>query len=91
MKFLFLPFSILSGLLAGILGRKVFDQVWGIFDQEEPPDSKHLEISWPKLIVAAAVQGAIFRAVKEATDHGSRRAFMNLTGTWPGDERPEPE
>ena len=41
--------------------------------------------------VAAAVQGAIFRAVKEATDHGSRRAFMGVTGSWPGDERPEPE
>jgi hypothetical protein len=91
MKFLFLPFSILGGLLAGFVGRKVFDQVWGIFDEEEPPDSKHLQISWPKLLLAAAVQGAIFRAVKEATDHGTRRAFMSLTGTWPGDERPEPE
>ena len=91
MKFLFLPISILTGVLAGFLGRKVFDQVWGLFDEEEPPDSKHLEISWPKLILAGAIQGAIFRAVKEATDHGSRRAFMNLTGTWPGEERPEPE
>ena len=91
MKFLFLPFSILGGLLAGFIGKKLFDQVWGLIDEEEPPDSKHLEISWPKLIAAAEVQGAIFRAVKEATDHGTRRAFMNLTGTWPGDERPEPE
>ena len=91
MKFLFLPFSILAGLLAGLIGRKVFDQVWGIFDEEEPPDSKHLEISWGKLLLSAAVQGAIFRAVKEATDHGSRRAFMSVTGTWPGEERPEPE
>ena len=91
MKFLFLPFSILSGLLAGFVGKKIFDGIWGAIDDEEPPDSKHREISWPKLIAAAAVQGAIFRAVKEATDHGSRRAFMNLTGTWPGEERPEPE
>jgi hypothetical protein len=90
-KFLFLPFSILAGLLAGLIGRKLFDQVWGVFDEEEPPDSKHLEISWGKLLLAAAVEGAIFRAVKEATDHGSRRAFMSLTGTWPGEERPEPE
>ena len=91
MKFLFLPFSILAGLLAGVVGRKIFDQVWGLVDDEEPPDSKHLEISWPKLIIAGAIQGAIFRAVKEATDHGTRRAFMNLTGTWPGEERPDPE
>ena len=91
MKFLFLPFSILSGLLAGFLGKKAFDGIWGLIDDEEPPDSKHLEISWGKLILAAAVQGAIFRAVKEATDHGSRRAFMNLTGSWPGEARPDPE
>ena len=91
MKFLFLPISILSGLIAGFLGRKVFDRIWGVIDESEPPDSKHLEISWGKLLLAAAVQGAIFRAVKEATDHGTRRAFMSLTGTWPGEERPEPE
>ena len=91
MKFLFLPFSIAAGLLAGVLGKKLFNGIWGLIDDEEPPDSKHLEISWGKLIAAAAVQGAVFRAVKEATDHGSRRAFMNLTGSWPGEERPDPE
>ena len=91
MKFLFMPISIIAGLIAGFLGKKVFDQIWGLIDEEEPPDSKHLEISWGKLLLAAAVQGAIFRAVKEATDHGSRRAFMGVTGSWPGEERPEPE
>ena len=90
-KLLFTPLSIGGGLLAGFLGKKLFNQVWGLIDEEEPPDSKHLEISWGKLLLAAAVQGAIFRAVKEATDHGTRRAFMNLTGSWPGEERPEPE
>jgi hypothetical protein len=91
MKFLFMPISILGGLIAGLLGKKVFNKVWGLIDEEEPPDSKHLEISWPKLLAAAAVQGAIFRAVKEATDHGTRRAFMGVTGSWPGEERPDPE
>ena len=86
-----MPISIIGGLIAGMIGRKVFDQVWGLIDQEEPPDSKHLEISWPKLLLAAAVQGAIFRAVKEAADHGTRKAFMGITGSWPGEERPEPE
>jgi Protein of unknown function (DUF4235) len=91
MKFLFMPFSILSGLLAGFIGKKLFDGLWGAFDDEEPPSSKHLEISWLKLLFAGAIQGAIFRAVRELTDHGTRRAFMRATGTWPGEERPEPE
>ena len=86
-----MPFSILSGLLAGFIGKKLFDGIWGAFDDEEPPESKHLEISWVKLLLAGAIQGAIFRAVREVTDHGTRRAFMRVTGTWPGEERPEPE
>ena len=29
--------------------------------------------------------------MKEVSDHYSRRAFERTTGTWPGEERPEPE
>ena len=91
MKFVFMPISIGGGLLAGMLARKVFDRIWSLFDEEEPPDSKYREIGWSKLLIAAAIQGAIFRALKEATDHASRRAFARTTGTWPGEERPERE
>jgi hypothetical protein len=91
MKLLFVPFSIVAGLLAGFLSRKLFDQLWGLVDEEEPPDSKHRDIQWGKLLAAAAIQGAIFRAVKEASDHYSRRAFAGVTGSWPGEERPEAE
>ena len=91
MKFVFMPVSIGAGLLAGLVAKKIFNQIWGLFDEEEPPDSKHRDIDWPKLLIAAAVQGAIFRAIKEATDHASRRAFARTTGKWPGEERPEPE
>jgi hypothetical protein len=90
-KLLFIPVSIIGGLIAGFLSKQVFNQLWGLIDDEEPPDSKHREISWGKLLIAAALQGAIFRAVKEATDHYSRRAFAGATGTWPGEEEPEPE
>jgi hypothetical protein len=91
MKLLFTPFSILAGLIAGFLSRKLFDQLWGLIDEEEPPDSKHRDIEWSRLLLAAAIQGAIFRAVKEASDHYAREAFAGATGTWPGEERPEPE
>jgi hypothetical protein len=90
-KVLFIPLSIVTALLAGFVSRKVFDQVWGLIDEEEPPDSKHRDIQWSRLLIAGAIQGAIFRAVKEAADHGSRRAFYKSTGSWPGEERPEKE
>jgi xanthosine utilization system XapX-like protein len=91
MKVLFLPLSIASGLLAGLVGKKLFEQVWGLFDEEEPPSSKHREISVPKMVAALAIEGAIFRAVRGATDHAARRSFQRVTGSWPGEERPEPE
>ena len=90
-KLLFIPLSIAGGLVAGLLSKKVFDQVWGLIDEEEPPDSKHRDVSWGRLLLAGAIQGAIFRAAKEATDHAGRRAFYRTTGTWPGEEEPDPE
>lgn len=90
-KVLFIPVSIVGGLIAGSISRKILDQIWGLFDEEEPPDSKHRDIDWGKLLIAAAIQGAIFRAMKEASDHYSRRAFYRTTGTWPGEKKPKPE
>jgi hypothetical protein len=42
-------------------------------------------------VLAAAIEGAIFRAVRKLVDHESRRAFAGTLGTWPGEERPQPE
>lgn len=91
MKLIFTPFSIVFGILAGILAKKVFEEVWGLVDEEEPPKPEHRFFSWPKLIAALAVEGAIFRLVKGLVDHGARSSFAKLTGFWPGEEAPEPE
>jgi hypothetical protein len=91
MKLVFTPFSIALGLIAGLVGRKIFEQIWGWIDKDEPPDAKHREFEWRKLIVALLIEGAIFRLVKGLTDHGARRSFARMTGTWPGEEAPEPE
>jgi Protein of unknown function (DUF4235) len=88
MKLLFTPFSVIAGVLAGLVGKKVFERFWGWIDNEEPPSPKHREFSWPKLIAALLIEGAIFSLVKGLTDHGVRRVFAKGTGTWPGEERP---
>ena len=90
-KLLFIPVSLGTSLAAGFVSKKVFDQIWGLIDEEEPPESKHRDIDWRKLLLAAAVKGAVFRAGREASDHYSGRAFARTTGTWPGKERPEDE
>ena len=90
MKLLFLPFSIIAGLVAGLMSKKLFDGVWRLVDDQEAPEAEHKEISVAKLVLALALEGAIFRAVRGLVDHGARRSFYNLTGSWPGDEAPEP-
>ena len=89
MKFLFMPFSIAAGLIAGFLSKKIFDGVWRLIDDEEVPEAEHREISLLKLTLALVIEGAIFRAVRGLVDHHSRKAFHNVTGRWPGDEAPE--
>lgn len=89
MKFLFLPFSVLSGLIAGFLSKKIFDGLWHLVDDEEAPEAEYKEISIAKLVLALGIEGAIFRAVRGLVDHSARRGFYNLTGSWPGDEAPD--
>jgi hypothetical protein len=91
MKFIFAPISIVLGLIAGLVGKKIFEQVWGLIDDQEPPKPEHREFSWPKLVGALVLEGAIFRLVKGLVDHGTRKSFAGLTGAWPGEEAPEPE
>ncbi len=90
-KILFIPFSIIGGLIAGFVGKKLFEAIWGLVDEEEPPDAEHREVSWLKLIAALVAEGAIFRLVRGAADHFTRLSFYRATGAWPGEERPEPE
>ena len=89
MKLLFLPFSIIIGLIAGKIAEKIFDGVWRLFDEEEAPEAEYKEISIAKLALALVIEGAIFRAVRGLVDHSARRGFYHLTGSWPGEEAPE--
>jgi len=88
-KFAFIPVSVGTGLLAGLLSKKIFDVIWGLVDDEEPPEPEHREVTWPKMLAALALQGAIFRIAKGIADHGSRIGYERATGVWPGEEEPD--
>ena len=38
-----------------------------------------------EVVLAAAIQGAIFAATKAAIDRAGARGFTKVTGAWPGD------
>ena len=89
MKFIYKPFGITMGILSGFFAKKLFEAVWGIFDNEEPPKPTTKETTWPRVLAAAAVQGVTFKLVRAAVDRGGAKGFNYLTGVWPGDKRPE--
>ncbi len=90
-KLLFLPFSIGTGFLAGLVSKKTFERLWGLVDDRQAPQPKDRKVQLSKLALALAIEGALFRVVRGVVDHGSRAAFARLTGAWPGDEEPQPE
>lgn len=91
MKLLFIPFSVVGGLISGLVAKKLFEQLWGVVDDEEPPKPEHRQVPMGKVVAAAALEGAIFKGTRAAIDHKSRQAFANATGTWPGEQRPDEE
>lgn len=90
MKVIFFPFAKASGVLSGLLSRRLFGAVWGAIDDREPPRASDRRAQIGKLALALALEGALFRLVSGLVDHGTRSGFASLTGTWPGEKEPRP-
>ena len=88
MKLIYKPFGIVFGFLAGIVAKKMFEAVWGIFDNEEPPKPTTLQTTWPKVIGAAVVEGVAFKVTRAAVDRVGAKGFARVTGFLPGEEVP---
>lgn len=87
-KILYRPLGITSSIIGGIVAGQVFKQVWkhaAPGDQSDPPRALESEYRMREVLIAAAVQGAIFALVKAVIDRGGARAFERWTGEWPGD------
>jgi hypothetical protein len=91
MGLLYKPIGIVLGIVAGLLGKRVFDFVWTKIDDEDPPKPTTEETSWRKLLGAAAVQGVVFRVVRVTVDRYGALGWHYLTGIWPGEKRPDPD
>jgi Protein of unknown function (DUF4235) len=91
MGLIYKPIGIVLGLLGGLLGKRVFDFVWEKIDDEDPPKATTHETSWGKLFAVAALQGMIFKTVRVVTDRWGAIGWHYLTGSWPGEERPDPD
>lgn len=86
-KLLYKPAGMLVSVLGGIVAGAIFKRVWKVTAREEDaPKATDAERGWREILLAAALQGAIFALVKAAIDRGAAEGVRKLTGTWPGDE-----
>jgi len=83
-KFAYKPVGMLLGLAAGAVAGYVFKEVWRLTSGDgDAPAATDEDRGWSEILVAAALQGAIFALVKAAVDRGGATGVRKLTGQWP--------
>ena len=84
-KLAYRPIGLVTGVLAGAVSGAVFKQIRKrVSDAEDAPQALESEYPMREVVLAAALQGAIFAATKAAIERAGARGFTKLTGTWPG-------
>jgi hypothetical protein len=85
-KLLYKPVGMLVSVLGGIVAGAIFKRVWKVTAREDhAPKATDARRGWCEILLAAALQGAIFAVVKAALDRGAAEGTRKLTGIWPGD------
>lgn len=85
-KLAYRPIGLIGGILAGTVSGAVFKQVWKrVADRDDAPDALQSEYSTKEVLLASAIQGALFAVTKAAIDRAGANGFTKLTGKWPGD------
>ncbi|MFY1675819.1 MULTISPECIES: DUF4235 domain-containing protein [unclassified Streptomyces] len=85
------PLGFALGWAGGALAGFLFRRTWRLIRHEDDaPDALDPDRGWGEVLVAAAVQGAIFASVKSAVNRGGAKAIQRSTGSWPvkTDRRP---
>lgn len=87
MKLLYKPLGMIFGALGGMVGGALFKRVWKwVSGDEDAPKATQHSHGWREVLIAAALEGAIFGLVRAAVDRAGATAYQKATGTWPGDE-----
>jgi len=86
-KLLYKPFGLAMGALSGLLAGMLFKRVWRVAGREgDTPNATDRDRGWSEIVLAAALQGAVFGSVKAIVDRAGAAGFARATGVWPGDE-----
>ncbi|MEU6539183.1 DUF4235 domain-containing protein [Streptomyces sp. NPDC047000] len=69
-----------GGALAGLAFRRTLQ---AIRRDDDVPDALDPDRGWGEILLAAALQGAIFAVVQSAVNRGGAKAIAHSTGAWP--------
>ncbi|MEJ8642137.1 DUF4235 domain-containing protein [Streptomyces sp. MS1.HAVA.3] len=84
-KIAYKPVGLALGAASGMIAGVAFEQAWKMIGHDDDaPDATDENRTWQEVLIAAALQGAIFAVVKAAVDRAGAATTRRLTGTWPG-------
>jgi predicted metal-dependent enzyme (double-stranded beta helix superfamily) len=87
-RFVYKPVGLVLGIVGGQIAGRTFKSIWRLAAGErDAPNSTDRDRTWKEILAAAALQGAVFGAVKALIDRGGAVQFERLTGVWPGRTR----
>ncbi|MEU6372408.1 DUF4235 domain-containing protein [Streptomyces sp. NPDC046909] len=82
------PVGFVLGWSSGWLSGLAFQKTWkAIRHEDDAPDALDRDRGWGEILLAAAVQGAIFAVVRSAVDRTGAKAIERSTGVWPTDDK----
>jgi predicted metal-dependent enzyme (double-stranded beta helix superfamily) len=85
-KLFYKPVGMAAGIVGGFLAGLIFKQIWKLAaGEDEAPEATDARRGWPEVLLASALQGAIFAVVKAAVDRAAAVGTRRLTGIWPGE------
>ncbi|WP_328535350.1 DUF4235 domain-containing protein [Streptomyces sp. NBC_00344] len=78
------PVGFVLGWAAGSLAGLVFQKAWkAVAHEDDAPDALDEDRGLSEILLAAALQGALFAAMRSAVDRSGAVAIRRMTGTWP--------
>ena len=84
-KLLYKPVGMLVCVLGGVIADAIFKRVWKVAaGEDDAPKATDAQRGWREILLAAALQGAIFGLVKAVIDRGAAEGTRKVTGVWPG-------
>lgn len=76
--------TLVSGVVSGALAGAVFNRIWrAVSGAEQAPEPAALDHSMREVLIAGAIQGAVFGLVKAAVGRLTARGYQRVTGNDP--------